>query len=169
MAEVTLKGNACNTSGDLPAVGSAAPDFTLVAGDLSEKTLADFSGKTIVLNVVPSFDTGTCATSVKTFNSKAGEVGDTVIVNVSMDLPFAQKRFCEAEKVEHVTNLSAFRCGGFGEKYGTALVDGPLKGLLTRAVVVVDGSGKVTYTELVGEIVDEPNYDAALAAVTQAA
>ena len=169
MAEVTLKGNACNTSGNLPAVGSAAPDFTLVAGDLSEKSLTDFSGKNIILNVVPSFDTGTCATSVKTFNSKAGEIGDTVIVNVSMDLPFAQKRFCEAEKVEHVTNLSAFRCGGFGEKYGAALVDGPLKGLLARAVVVVDGAGKVTYTELVGEIVDEPNYDAALAAVSQTA
>ncbi len=169
MAEVTLKGNSCKTSGDLPAVGSVAPDFTLVAGDLSEKSLADFAGKTVVLNIVPSFDTGTCATSIKTFNSKAGEIGDTVIVNVSMDLPFAQKRFCEAENVEHVTNLSAFRSVGFGDEYGTVLVDGPLKGLFTRAVVVIDGEGKVTYTELVGEIVDEPNYDAALAAVTQTA
>ncbi len=169
MAEVTLKGNTCNTSGDLPAVGSAAPGFTLVAADLSEKTLADFAGKNVIINIVPSFDTGTCATSVKTFNSKAGELGDTVIVNVSKDLPFAQKRFCEAEKVEHVTNLSAFRCCEFGKEYGAALVDGPLKGLLTRAIVVVNGAGKVTHTELVGEIVNEPNYDAALAAVKQTA
>ena len=169
MADITLKGNACKTSGDLPAVGSAAPTFTLVAGDLSEKTLADFAGKNVILNIVPSFDTGTCATSVKKFNESAGELGDTVIVNVSKDLPFAQKRFCEANSVEHVTNLSAFRCSGFGEGYGIAILDGPLQGLLGRAVVALDGEGKVTYTELVSEIVDEPNYDAALAAVKQTA
>ena len=169
MAEISLKGNECNTSGDLPAVGSAAPDFTLVAGDLGEKKLADFAGKNVILNIVPSFDTGTCALSVKTFNSKAGELGDTVIVNVSKDLPFAQKRFCEAEGVEHVTNLSAFRCGQFGEHYGISLVDGPLKGLLARGIVVIDGGGNVTYTELVPDIVNEPNYDAALAAVSQIA
>ena len=169
MAEISLKGNPCNTSGDLPAVGASAPDFTLVAGDLSENTLANFAGKNVILNIVPSFDTGTCAMSVKTFNSKAGELGDTVIVNVSKDLPFAQKRFCEAEGVEHVTNLSAFRCSQFGEQYGIALVDGPLKGLLARGIVVLDGEGKVTYTELVSDIVNEPNYDAALAAVIQTA
>ncbi|MFT5301592.1 MAG: thiol peroxidase [Mariniblastus sp.] len=165
MAEVTLKGNVCNTAGELPTVGSAAPDFTLVAGDLSEKSLADFAGKQVIINIVPSFDTGTCATSVKTFNSKAGELGNTVIVNVSQDLPFAQKRFCESEGVEHVTNLSTFRCCEFGKSYGVTLTDGPLKGLLTRAIVVVDAKGQVAHTELVGEIVNEPNYDAALAAV----
>jgi len=169
MAKITLKGNPCTTSGDLPAVGSAAPDFTLVAGDLSEKTLADFAGKNVILNIVPSFDTGTCALSVKTFNSKAGELNDTVIVNVSKDLPFAQKRFCESEGVEHVTNLSAFRCDQFGKQYGIALLDGPLQGLLARGVVVLDGEGKVTYNELVADIVNEPNYDAALAAVSQTA
>lgn len=169
MAQITLKGNACNTSGNLPAVGSAAPDFTLVADDLSEKTLADFAGKNVVISVVPSLDTGTCALSAKTFNAKAGELGDTVIVNVSKDLPFAQKRFCEAEGVDHVTTLSAFRCSKFGADYGIAIVDGPLNGLLGRAIVVLDGAGKVTYTELVSEIVDEPNYEAALAAVKQTA
>ncbi|QEG21399.1 thiol peroxidase [Mariniblastus fucicola] len=165
MAKITLKGNDCNTSGELPAVGSAAPDFTLVAGDLSEKSLADYAGKNVVLNIVPSLDTGTCAMSAKTFNGKAGEAGDTVIVNVSMDLPFAQKRFCEAESLEHIDNLSAFRCSGFGDSYGAAIVDGPLKGLLCRAVVIIDGEGKVKYTQLVPEIVDEPDYGAALGAL----
>ena len=163
MAQITLKGNPCNTSGNLPAVGSAAPAFTLVAGDLSEKTLADFAGKNVVLNIVPSLDTPTCATSAKTFNEKAGSLGDTVIVNVSQDLPFAQKRFCEINQVEHVTNLSSFRSGKFAEAYGIGIVDGPLKGLLGRAIVVLDGTGKVTHTELVPEIAQEPNYDAALA------
>lgn len=165
MAKITLKGNECNTSGDLPAVGSAAPDFTLVAGDLSEKSLADYAGKQVVLNIVPSLDTGTCATSAKTFNSKAGEAGDTVIVNVSKDLPFAQKRFCDAESLEHIDNLSAFRCDGFGEGYGASITDGPLKGLLCRAVVIIDGEGKVKYSQLVPEIVDEPDYAAALGAL----
>ena len=169
MAEVTLKGNVCNTCGDLPAVGSAAPDFTLVAGDLSEKTLADFAGKNVIMSIVPSFDTGTCATSVNKFNESAGSLEGAVIVNVSKDLPFAQKRFCEANNVEHVTSVSAFRCNQFCESYGVTITDGPLKGLLTRAIVVVDGAGKVVYSELVPEIADEPNYDAALAAVKQTA
>lgn len=169
MGQVTLKGNACQTSGDLPAVGSKAPDFTLVAGDLSEKSIGDFEGKNVIISIVPSLDTGTCATSAKKFNEKAGALGDTVIVNVSKDLPFAQKRFCEAENLDHITNLSAFRCNKFGEDYGIGLVDGPLKGLLTRAIVVVNGTGEVVYTELVPEIADEPNYDAALAAVPQTA
>jgi thiol peroxidase len=164
MSEITLKGNPINTSGDLPAVGSTAPDFTLVGGDLSDVTLAAHKGKTVIVNIVPSFDTGTCAASVKKFNESAGDLGDAVVLNVSKDLPFAQGRFCEANNVEHVTNASAFRCDGFGKDYGIALVDGPLKGLLGRAVVVIDGEGKVAYTELVSEIVDEPNYDAALAA-----
>ena len=165
MAKITLKGNDCNTCGDLPAVGSAAPAFTLVGGDLSDVTLDSFKGKKVVMNIVPSFDTGTCATSVKTFNAKVGEMGDAVVLNVSKDLPFAQGRFCTAEGVEHVTSASAFRCQQFAKDFGVGIEDGPLKGLLARAVVVVDGDGKVAYTELVPEIVDEPNYDAAIAAL----
>ncbi|MDB4370730.1 thiol peroxidase [Mariniblastus sp.] len=165
MAEITLKGNPCNTTGDLPVAAATAPGFTLVAGDLSEKTMADFQGKNVILNIVPSFDTGTCALSVKTFNTKAGQLEDTVVVNISKDLPFAQKRFCAAEGVENVTNLSAFRCSEFENTYGVGLVDGPLKGLLTRAVVVVNKDGNVLHSELVGEIADEPNYDAALASI----
>ena len=169
MAEITLKGNSVNTVGNLPAIGSSAPDFELVGADLSEKTLADFAGKNIILNIFPSLDTGTCAMSVKTFNSKAGELGNTVIVNVSKDLPFAQKRFCEAENVDHVTNLSAFRSHGFGNGYGVEMIDGPLKGLLGRAVVVINSQGEVIYTELVPEIVDQPDYEAAISAVAQTA
>ena len=165
MAEITLKGNPTHTCGDLPAVGSAAPSFTLVAGDLSEQSLGDFSGKNVILNIVPSFDTPVCATSVKTFNEKAGQMDQTVVVNVSKDLPFAQKRFCESNQVEHVTNLSAFRGGDFGQNYGMEIVDGPLKGLLGRAIVVVNGEGNVVYTELVPEIAQEPDYDAALSAL----
>ena len=169
MANITLKGNPCNTSGDLPAVGSAAPDFALVAADLSEKNLADFSGKNLIISIVPSLDTPTCATSMKTFNEKAGEAGDTVIVNVSKDLPFAQKRFCESNQVDHVVSLSAFRGDNFGNDYGITITDGPLQGLLGRAIVVVDANGSVVHTELVPEIADEPNYEAALAAVKQTA
>ncbi|MEL7495989.1 MAG: thiol peroxidase [Planctomycetota bacterium] len=165
MAEITLKGNPCNTSGDLPGVGGAAPAFQLVAGDLSETSLGDFAGKNVILNIVPSFDTPVCALSVQAFNEKAGEKADTVVVNVSKDLPFAQKRFCESNQVEHVTNLSAFRDDAFGNQYGVAIVDGPLQGLLARAIVVLDGTGSVKYTELVPEIAQEPNYDAALAAI----
>ena len=167
MAEITLKGNAINTTGDLPAVGAKAPCFKLVAGDLSEVSLADYAGKTIILNIVPSFDTGICAASVREFNKRDSEA--CTVVNVSKDLPFAQGRFCEAEGVENVVNLSAFRCNDFGEVYGMTLVDGPLKGLLGRAVVVVNGNGEVTYTELVPEIAQEPNYDAALNAISQTA
>jgi len=166
MADITLKGNACKTCGDLPAVGSAAPGFTLVGGDLSEVTLESMKGKQVVLNIVPSFDTGTCAASVKTFNSKVGDMGGAVVVNISKDLPFAQGRFCTAEGVEHVTSLSAFRCSKFANDYGVGIEDGPLKGLLARAVVVIDAEGKVAYAELVPEIVDEPNYDAAIAALS---
>ena len=169
MAQVTLKGNPINSCGDLPAVGSAAPAFNLCGGDLSEQTLANFKGKNVILNIVPSFDTPTCATSVKTFNSKAGELGDTQIVNVSADLPFAQKRFCGEHSVEHVTNLSCFRNPEFGKAYGTTLVDGPLLGLQCRAIVVINGEGQVVHSELVPEIADEPNYDAAISACKQTA
>ena len=165
MAEITLKGNPIHTSGDLPAVGAAAPEFTLVGGDLSDVTLASFAGKKVILNIVPSFDTGICAISVQKFNEEAGSLDDTVVVNVSKDLPFAQGRFCESNKLEHVTNVSAFRCNGFGDAYGMTLTDGPLRGLLGRAVVVVGTDGNVTYSELVPEIAQEPNYDAALSAV----
>ena len=165
MAQITLKGNPCNTAGDLPAVGSSAPDFQLVGQDLSESSLASFAGKSVILNIVPSFDTPVCATSVQTFNQRAGEKPDTVVVNVSQDLPFAQKRFCESNQVEHVTNLSAFRSESFGSDYGIELVDGPLKGLLGRAIVVVGPDGKVIYNQLVPEIAEEPDYDAALASI----
>lgn len=169
MANITLKGNPCNTSGDLPGVGSSAPGFSLVAADLSEKTLADFAGKNVIINIIPSLDTPVCALSAETFNKSAGDLGETVIVNVSADLPFAQKRFCESNNVDHVVNLSSFRCDQFGKDYGMTIVDGPLQGLLGRAIVVVDGAGNVTYTELVPEIAQEPNYDAALNAVKQLA
>ena len=166
MAEITLKGSACNTCGELPAVGAAAPDFTLVGADLSESTLASFAGKKVIISTVPSFDTPVCATSVKAFNQKAGSMDNTVVVNVSKDLPFAQKRFCESNQLEHVTNLSAFRCDNFGKSFGVSIVDGPLKGLLARSIVVLDTDGKVAYTELIPEIAQEPNYDAAIAAVS---
>lgn len=164
MAQITLKGNPINTSGNLPAAGTAAPAFSLVAADLSEKSLGDFAGKTVVLSVVPSFDTPVCAKSVRTFNERIGQVPNTVVVNVSRDLPFAQKRFCESEGLSHVINLSAFRDDGFGRAYGMTIVDGPLKGLLGRAIVVINPEGKVVYSQLVPEIAQEPDYDAALKA-----
>ncbi|HMP80281.1 MAG TPA: thiol peroxidase [Pirellulaceae bacterium] len=169
MAQITLKGNPINTCGELPDVGTTAPDFQLVAGDLSEPRLTDYRGKNVILNIVPSFDTGICAASVRRFNQAAGELEDAVIVNVSRDLPFAQKRFCDSEGLNHVINLSAFRAPRFGQDYGVELVDGPLRGLLGRAIVVVNGAGQVVYTELVPEIAQEPNYDAALSAVAQLA
>lgn len=165
MSKITLKGNPCNTSGNLPAVGTKSPDFKLVAGDLSEKTLAELAGKKVVLNIVPSLDTPVCGLSAKTFNQKVGSNKNVQIINVSRDLPFAQKRFCESNQVEHVSNLSAFRSEQFGKDYGVSIVDGPLQGLLARAIVVIDESGKVIHNELVPEIAQEPNYDAALKAI----
>jgi thiol peroxidase len=164
MAKITLKGNPINTSGDLPSIGSKAPHFKLVAGDLSEKTTTDFAGKKLVLNVVPSLDTPVCAISAKTFNEKIGENANVQVINVSKDLPFAQKRFCESNHVAYVSNLSAFRNDQFGKDYGLTIVDGPLSGLLARAIIVVDENGKVVHTELVPEIAQEPDYDAALRA-----
>ncbi|MEO0661584.1 MAG: thiol peroxidase [Planctomycetota bacterium] len=163
MADITLKGNPFHTSGDLPAVGSDAPAFTLVAEDLSEKSLADHAGKTVVLSIFPSVDTPVCAMSVRTFTERAADAGNAVVVNVSMDLPFAQKRFCGAEGIENAVTMSAFR-SSFASDYGVRIEDGPLAGLCARAIVVIDGAGKVAYTELVPEIAQEPNYDAALAA-----
>ncbi len=165
MAVTHLKGNAVNTVGELPAVGAAAPGFTLVKSDLSELGMADLAGKRVVLNIFPSLDTGVCAASVRRFNEEAGKLDDTVVVCASMDLPFAQARFCGAEGLDDVVPASAFRAPAFGKDYGVTLVDGPLAGLLARAVVVVGADGKVAYTELVPEITQEPDYEAALAAL----
>lgn len=164
MAKITLKGTAINTIGELPAKGSAAPDFTLVKQDLSEAVLADYKGKRLVLNIFPSIDTGVCAMSVRKFNEKAAALKNTVVLCVSMDLPFAQSRFCGAEGIKNVVTVSAFR-SAFGDHYGVTIADGPLAGLLSRAVVVINEAGKVIYTEQVPEIAQEPNYDAALAAL----
>lgn len=164
MATVTLKGNAIETVGDLPAVGSTAPDFNLVKTDLSEVRLADFKGKKLILNIFPSIDTGTCAMSVRQFNEKAAQLDNTAVVCVSADLPFAASRFCGAEGIENVITGSTFR-SSFGQDYGVTFATGPLAGLLSRAVVVIDETGKVVYTQQVAETADEPNYDTALAAL----
>lgn len=164
MAQVTLRGNPFSTSGELPAVGSTAPGFSLVGSDLSEITADSLGGKKVVLNIFPSIDTPTCAASVRAFNERAAERDDTVVLCVSEDLPFAAGRFCGAEGIENVTTGSAFR-GSFAQDYGVRLEDGPLAGLTARAVVVLDESGTVTHTQLVGEIGEEPDYDAALSAL----
>lgn len=164
MADITLRGNPFHTSGDLPDVGSDAPTFTLTGGDLSDVTPAQFEGQRVVLNIFPSIDTGTCATSVRTFNERAASLADATVLCVSADLPFALGRFCGAEDIQNVTTASSFR-SSFGEDYGVTIADGPMAGLLARAVVVVDANGDVAYTELVPEIGQEPNYDAAIAAL----
>lgn len=164
MATVKLGGNPVNTNGSLPATQSTTPAFTLVKDDLSEVSNTDLAGKRVVLNIFPSVDTPTCAKSVRKFNELAGAMKNTVVLCVSADLPFAQKRFCGAEGITNVQNASSFRTE-FGKTFGLNIVDGVLKGLLARAVVVLDEAGKVTHTELVDEIANEPNYDAALAAL----
>lgn len=166
MAQTALRGNPVNTSGDLPSVGSTAPAFTLTKSDLSPVTLEDLSGQRVVLNIFPSIDTPTCATSVRTFNERAGEVANTVVLCVSADLPFAAGRFCGAEGIENVSTGSTFRSTGFLDAYGVRMVDGPLEGLAARAVVVLDESGTVLHTQLVPEITEEPNYDSALNALS---
>ena len=163
MAQVTLKGNPVQVNGELPAVGSKAPAFSLVAGDLSDATLASFAGKRKVLNIFPSVDTPTCATSVRKFNAQANELKNAVVLCISTDLPFAQARFCGSEGLENVKNLSDFRSAAFSEDYGVNIVDGPLRSLTARAVVVLDENDKVLHSELVAEIGQEPNYEAALA------
>lgn len=162
MATVTLQGNAVSTIGDLPAVGSQAPAFNLVKGDLSDITLESLKGKRVVLNIFPSIDTGTCAASVRKFNEQAASLENTVVLNVAADLPFAMARFCGAEGIENAEVGSCFR-STFGNDYGVTFSNGPLTGLLSRAVVVINENGEVSHTEQVAEIVDEPNYDAALA------
>ena len=163
MASITLGGNPIHTNGELPAVGSKATDFSLIKTDLGIATLADFSGSKVVLNIFPSIDTGTCATSVRTFNEKASSLSNTKVLCISRDLPFAQKRFCGAEGLENVINLSDFKDGSFGKNYGLEIVDGPLAGLHSRVVIVLDENGTILHTEQVNEIADEPNYEAALA------
>ena len=165
MATVTLHGDTINTSGELPAVGSEAPDFHLVDGKLNDVRLADYSGKQVILNIVPSLDTPTCATSTKKFNEKAAGRDDFVVLVVSADLPFAQGRFCSAEGIENVATLSMMRTRAFAKDYGVLITDGPLAGITARAIVVIGADGKVLYTQLVPEIGDEPDYDAALAAL----
>ena len=165
MATVTFRGSPIHTSGDLPKVGARAPDFQLTAGDFSDKSLKDFAGRRKVLNIVPSLDTNVCATSTRKFNESAGKLPNTAVLVVSADLPFASKRFCTTEGLQNVTPLSLLRSKDFGKDYGILLVDGPMAGLTGRAVVVVDEKDNVTYTELVPEIGQEPNYDAALAAL----
>lgn len=164
MAKITLKGNPIETVGELPQTGSKAPDFTLVASDLSERSLQDYRGKRVVLNIFPSVDTPTCATSVRQFNQQASASTNTVVLCISKDLPFALARFCGAEGLDEVESLSAFRAD-FGSAYGVEMRSGPLHGLLSRAVVVLDTEGKVLYRQQVPEIADEPDYDAAMAAL----
>lgn len=162
MAEITFKGNPIHTCGELPSVGAEAPEIKVVKDDLSMTGADEFSGKRVVLNIFPSIDTPTCATSVRRFNQEAANVDNTVVLCVSRDLPFAQKRFCGAENIGSVATASDFRGGEFGKTYGVEIEDGPLAGLLARAVVVIDEDGKVAHTELVSEIANEPDYDAAL-------
>lgn len=165
MANITFKGDPVQTSGELPSVGSKAPDFTLVKGDLSNATLADYKGSKVILNIFPSIDTGICAMSVKAFNEKAAGLENTKVLCISRDLPFAQGRFCGAEGIENVINLSDYANPAFSKDYGLLMTDGPLHDLFARVVIVLDEEGTITYTELVPDIVQEPNYDAALAAL----
>ncbi|WP_068826966.1 thiol peroxidase [Pseudomonas sp. BMS12] len=163
MAQVTLKGNPIQVEGQLPQAGQQAPAFTLVANDLSDVTLASLAGKRKVLNIFPSVDTPTCATSVRKFNTEASGLANTVVLCISADLPFAQARFCGAEGLANVINLSTMRGASFLKDYGVSIGNGPLAGIAARAVVVLDENDKVLHSELVGEIADEPNYAAAIA------
>lgn len=165
MATITLKGDAIHTNGELPAVGSAAPDFKLVTKDLADVNLAAYKGKKKLLNIVPSLDTSVCATSTKKFNEYAKGRGDLVMLVISADLPFAQSRFCNTEGIDNVVALSMMRSRNFAKDYGVLIQDGPLAGITARAVVVLDEYDKVMYTELVPEIGEEPNYERALAAL----
>lgn len=162
MATVTLKGNPVTTFGELPKKGTNAPNFKLTATDLSSRSLHDYLGHNVILNIFPSVDTGTCAQSVRTFNKKAAQLDNTKVLCISKDLPFAFSRFCAAEGIENVESLSDFRDGNFGKSYGLTFIDGPLEGLHSRCVVVLNDKAQVIYTEQVSEITEEPNYEAAL-------
>lgn len=165
MASITLRGTEIHTNGELPAVGSAAPDFSLTNGDLGDVSLADYAGKRILLNIVPSLDTPTCATSTRKFNEETSQVEGAAILVIAADLPFAMGRFCTTEGIENVAPLSLMRSRKFAKDYGVLITDGPLAGITARAIVVIDAEGKVAYTEMVPEIAQEPDYDAALAAL----
>jgi thiol peroxidase len=165
MAKITFKGNPISTVGTLPAVGAKAPDFKLTKTDLADVSLKDFAGKKIVLNIFPSIDTGVCATSVRKFNQEAASLPNTVVVGVSKDLPFAHKRFCGAENITGVVTTSDLREGSFGKAYGVTMTEGPLAGLFSRSIVVIDEQGTVKYVEQVPEITQEPDYAKAVAAV----
>lgn len=165
MAAITLGGNPANTIGTLPAVGSTAPDFTMVKSDMSMGSLQDYRGSRVVLNIFPSVDTGTCAQSVRQFNQEAAELENTHVLCISRDLPFAQARFCGAEGIENVEMFSDFRDGSFGSAYGVTFADSKFEGLLSRSVIVLNENGTVLYNEQVGETADEPNYKAALEAL----
>lgn len=165
MASVLFRGNPVNTNGELPKVGTKAPDFILATTDLSIVSLSDFAGTKLVLNIFPSIDTPTCATSVRKFNADAGNLPNTKVLCISRDLPFAQRRFCGTESMENVINLSDFNTGNFGKEYGLEFVDGAFAGLHSRAVIVIDENGVIQYTEQVPNTSDEPNYEAALAAL----
>lgn len=165
MASITLKGNTINTVGDLPAIGSQAPDFDLIKNDLSHVSLADYKGSRVILNIFPSIDTGICAASVRTFNEKAAGLTNTKILCISRDLPFAQARFCGAEGIDSVETVSDFAAGQFGKDYQVAIADGPMASLHSRAIVILDEDHKVIYTEQVPEIVQDPDFEKALAAL----
>lgn len=165
MATITLKGNAIHTFGTLPAKGSHAPAFTLTKSDLNDFSLSDYAGKKVILNIFPSLDTSVCAASVRRFNAEASKLDNTVVLCISRDLPFAHKRFCVAEGLDHVITGSAMRTDDFGKAYGLVITDGPMAGLFSRAVVVIDEKGMVKYTEQVPEIAQEPDYNAALKAL----
>ena len=162
MAKITLQGNPIETVGELPTLNTKAPEFTLTKTDLSDTSLNDFAGKTIVLNIFVSLDTSICATSVRRFNAEASALDNTVILCVSADLPFAHQRFCESEGLDKVIPLSVFRSPAFGNDYGVTIANGPLTGLLSRSIVIIDNKGKIVYTEQVPEIAQEPDFEAAL-------
>jgi thiol peroxidase len=165
MAQITLGGNAINTSGNIPSSGSAAPLFLLTAEDMSSISLENFAGKKKILNIFPSVDTGVCATSVRKFNEKAAMLSDTAVLCISRDLPFAQKRFCGAEGISNVVMLSDYKNGSFGKSYGVEITDGKFEGLHARAILVLNENNQVLHSELVSEIAQEPNYEVALAAL----
>jgi thioredoxin-dependent peroxiredoxin len=164
MAQIMFKGNPVHTFGSLPPTGTNAPDFKVVKADLSPVSLSEFKGKKVILNIFPSIDTPVCASSVRRFNTEAAKLKNTVILCISKDLPFAQKRFCAAEGIENVIVGSEFRDSSFSNAYGIRIMAGPLEGLFSRAIVVIDEQGKIVYTEQVPEISEEPNYEKALAA-----
>lgn len=162
MAQITLRGNLINTISDLPSLGSVAPNFSLTGTDLNDVNLSDFTGYKLILNIFPSIDTPVCAASVREFNKRMAEVPNTKVLCISKDLPFAHKRFCGAEGIEHVVSLSEFKNNDFSTSYGVLITDGLLQGLMARAVIILDESGKILYTQLVPEIAQEPDYERAL-------